>query len=115
MAAHTVEISTGTAVITLINTFTVAPEKQDELVAALVRATEEVMRQLPGFVSASIHQSVDGTRVANYAQWASQAHFEAMLKNDEARAHMTEAAKLAVKFEPLLYHVVSVHKALGPR
>jgi hypothetical protein len=27
---------------------------------------------MPEFVSANIHKSVDGTRVANYAQWRSQ-------------------------------------------
>jgi quinol monooxygenase YgiN len=113
--ASTVEISNRADVVTLINSFTVAPEHQDELVALLVRATEEVMRQQPGFISASIHQSVDGTRVANYAQWASKAHFEAMLQNVQAKAHMTAAAKLAVSFEPVLYHVVSVHKALTTR
>jgi len=49
--------------MTLVNVFTVSPDKQAELAALLVRATEETMRQLPGFISASIHRSVDGTKV----------------------------------------------------
>jgi quinol monooxygenase YgiN len=105
------EISVETPILTLINVFTVDPAKQDDLVALLDRATEQVMRRQPGFISASIHRSVDGTRVTNYAQWRSRADFEAMLSHQEARAHMTEAAALALRFDPVLYTVASVHRA----
>jgi heme-degrading monooxygenase HmoA len=98
-------IATDQPVVTLINTFTVQPERQDELVRLLVEATELVMRHLPGFVSANIHRGLDGTHVANYAQWRSREDFETMLENAEAREHMGRAAALA-RFEPLLYEVV---------
>jgi quinol monooxygenase YgiN len=111
MPARRVEISPQVEGITLINVFTVVPEKQDHLVGMLVRATDEFMRHQPGFVSASIHKSIDGTRVTNYAQWRSQADFDTMLKNEAARAHMNQAAAVAVKFEPVLYTVASVHAA----
>ncbi|MDN5769284.1 MAG: antibiotic biosynthesis monooxygenase [Microlunatus sp.] len=71
-------------VATLVNVFTVVPERQQELVDVLDEATEQVMRHLPGFVSANIHASLDGTRVVNYAQWASPAAFEAMMKDSTA-------------------------------
>jgi quinol monooxygenase YgiN len=92
-------------VMTLVNVFTVSPDKQAELADLLVRATEETMRHLPGFVSASIHRSVDGTKVINYAQWRSQADFAALKDNPEARPHMQAAAKLA-SFEPIVCEVV---------
>ena len=57
-------IRTGNGVVTLINVFTVAPEHQQELIEVLDRATVQVMRHLPGFVSANIHRGLDGTRVA---------------------------------------------------
>ena len=98
-------------VITLINVFTVQPEHQQRLVDVLVEATEAVMKHQPGFVSASIHKSLDGTRVANYAQWKSPEAFNAMLESPEANAHMTEAAKIAEKFEPCLYEVSFVDEA----
>lgn len=44
------------------------------------------MKILPGFVSATIHGSADGVRVANYAQWRRREDFEAMLNNPEATA-----------------------------
>lgn len=91
--------------MTLVNLFTVSPEKQTELADLLVRATEETMRHLPGFVSASIHRSLDGTKVINYAQWRSQADFAALKDNPKARPHMQAAAALA-SFEPIVCEVV---------
>ena len=95
--------------LTLINTFTVAPEHQAELIRLLDAATESVMKRQPGFISANIHRSLDGKRVVNYAQWRSKADFEAMQKNPEAGRHMQAAGQMAEKFEPVLYEVASVH------
>ena len=100
-----VTIAKENDVVTLINVFTVAPEDQQRLVDVLVDATQAVMRKQPGFVSANIHRSLDGTRVTNYAQWRSREAFEAMLQNQEAAEHMGEAAKIAERFEPHLYEV----------
>jgi quinol monooxygenase YgiN len=97
-------------VVTLINVFTVAPQEQQRLVDVLVDATQAVMRNQPGFVSANIHRSLDGTRVTNYAQWRSRGAFEAMLQNQEAAEHMGEAAKIAERFEPHLYEVSFVEE-----
>ena len=73
-------IEKGRRLMTLVNIFTVKPDKQAGLAELLVRATEETMRHVPGFISASIHRSLDGTKVINYAQWRSQADFTALSK-----------------------------------
>ena len=98
-------------VTTLINVFTVRPERQAALVELLTRATEEVMAGLPGFVSANIHASTDGVRVVNYAQWADAEAFQAMLANPVAQPHLAAAAEIAESYEPHLYVVESVHAA----
>ena len=103
-----VAIAKNNDVVTLINVFTVAPEDQQRLVDVLVEATQAVMRKQPGFVSANIHRSLDGTRVTNYAQWRSRETFEAMLRDRDAAEHMGEAAKIAERFEPHLYEVTFV-------
>jgi antibiotic biosynthesis monooxygenase (ABM) superfamily enzyme len=102
-------ITVDAPVVTLINVFEVAPERQAELVEILERATQDVMRHLPGFVSANIHTSLDGGRVANYAQWRSVEDFQAMLGNANAQVHMREATAVA-KSSPVLYRVHSVHR-----
>ena len=91
--------------MTLVNVFTVKPENQEKLVTLLTDATEQVMRSLPGFVSANIHKSVDGKKVVNYAQWKTEDDFQAMKKNPEAQSHMKAVADLA-EFDPIVCEVV---------
>jgi quinol monooxygenase YgiN len=98
-------IAPANPVVTLVNVFRLHDAAdQQRLVDLLVEATETIMRYQPGYVSANIHKSLDGTHVINYAQWRSQADFEAMLQNPEAQVHMGAAAALA-EFEPHLYAV----------
>jgi hypothetical protein len=67
MANNTVTtIDQRRPLLTLINIYELAPERQAQLVQLLADATEEVMRHQPGFVSVNIHRSLDETRVANY-------------------------------------------------
>ncbi|HWD04440.1 MAG TPA: antibiotic biosynthesis monooxygenase family protein [Amycolatopsis sp.] len=95
-------------IATLINVFTVDPDRQQELVSVLSTATADTIRHCPGFISANIHASTDGTRVVNYAQWSSAEAMQAMLADPACRPHLTAAAALAT-FEPHLYTVSSVH------
>jgi uncharacterized protein YndB with AHSA1/START domain/heme-degrading monooxygenase HmoA len=98
-------ISKEAPLATVINVFTVAPEKQEQLAAMLAQTTQETVGKLPGFVSASIHRSTDGTRVANYAQWRSREAFEAMLKDPDFQAHAKPITEIA-KVDGHLYEVV---------
>ena len=97
-------ISKDNKLVTLINVFTVEPDKQQQLVDLLIHATDVAMRHVPGFISANIHRSLDGKKVVNYAQWENLAAFEAMRQNPEAMPHMKAAAALA-QFEPILCEV----------
>jgi quinol monooxygenase YgiN len=103
-------ISKDQPFITMINTFVVEPENQKRLVEMLVEATKTVMSKQPGFVSATIHASVDGTRAVTYAQWESQDHFEAMLENPVVHPHFEEIRAIA-KPERNLYHISYVEEA----
>ena len=91
--------------VTLVNVFTVKPENQEKLVTLLTDATEQVMRSLPGFISANIHRSLDGRKVVNYAQWKSEDDFQAMKTNPAAQTHMKAAADIA-EFDPIVCQVV---------
>lgn len=108
MSVITTTVTVDQNVVTLINVFTVLPERQQELVDLLASVTDEVMVGIAGFVSANIHASLDGTKVVNYAQWASEEHFEAMLQSPVAGEHMAKASAIA-DAEPHLYCVASVH------
>jgi quinol monooxygenase YgiN len=87
-------ITVGAPVATLINVFTVRPERQRELADLLATATEEVIQHLPAFVAANIHVSADGARVVNYAQWETAEALQAMLENPEAKEHIDRSAEV---------------------
>jgi quinol monooxygenase YgiN len=96
---------------TLINVFTVDPDKAQQLAQLLAKATEDVIQYVDGFISANIHVSTDGTRVVNYAQWRDEAAMQAMLQDPASRKHMAPCAELAIGFDPHIYTVESVHSA----
>jgi antibiotic biosynthesis monooxygenase len=64
-------IEAGKGHVTHINVFTVAPERQDELVQSLIEAVKAASG-MPGWISASIHRSLDGRQVTNYVQFESR-------------------------------------------
>ena len=98
-------ISKGNQLLTLINVFTVEPVNQQELVELLTQATQASVRYVKGFVSASLHRSLDGAKVVMYAQWRSVEDYHAMRSNPTASPYMQKALTLA-RFEPGMYEVV---------
>ncbi|MGI5466666.1 antibiotic biosynthesis monooxygenase family protein [Streptomyces sp. CA-132043] len=110
MSTPTTTISADADLVTLVNVFTVAPERQIELADALDRATRDVFLSVPGFVSANLHVSLDGHRVVNYAQWASEQQYKEALQRSDVREHIAEAAAIAQAYDPTLAQVRSVHR-----
>jgi len=106
------QISTTNDVITFINVFTVEPDKQQRLVELLTEATEVSVRQAPGFVSASLHRSTDGTKVTMYAQWRSLEAYQAMRGDPAPLPYFREALTIAT-FEPGIYEVVRTFAPAG--
>jgi quinol monooxygenase YgiN len=103
-------ISANSPVITLINVFTVEPANQQRLIELLTEATDVSVCRAPGFVSASLHRSTDGTKVTMYAQWRSIDEYQAMRQDPAPLPFLQEALKIA-KFEPGIYEVV---RTFGP-
>ncbi len=61
-------ISKDEKLVTLINIFTVEPEKQQHLDDILIHATDAAMRHIKRFNFANIHRGLAGTKVVNFAQ-----------------------------------------------
>ena len=91
--------------VTLINVFTVQPERQLQLIELLTKATEESVRHAPGFISARLHRGLDGTKVTMYAQWRSDEDYQAMRKDPAPLPYLKQALEIAT-FEPGMYEVV---------
>jgi quinol monooxygenase YgiN len=91
--------------VTLINVFTVEPANQQRLVDLLTRATDGSVNRAPGFVSATLHRSLDGTKVTMYAQWRSAQDYQAM-RQDPGPLPLLEEALSIARFEPGMYEIV---------
>ena len=77
-------ISTNNEVATVIVIFNVNPEKQQELLDNSAEFVK-IVKQQPGFVSSNLHKSLDGLKVANYAQWETTEDFENFINNPEVK------------------------------
>lgn len=90
--------------ITVILIFSVEPEQQQQLVDNIVEFVETTIKHQPGFVSASIHKSLDGVRVMNYAQWQSHQDYEAFIGNQQ----LQDAGAKLVPFPQPEIHIYEV-------
>ncbi|MBD2102332.1 antibiotic biosynthesis monooxygenase [Leptolyngbya sp. FACHB-261] len=101
-------ITANDSVVTLISVHSCAPENQVALVSLLTSAAQDIYRNIPGFISASIHKSVDGLAVTNYAQWESLEHFEAAGTNPLVSPFVAQVKPLLTGFEAHLYGISAV-------
>jgi quinol monooxygenase YgiN len=111
MRAMTV-ISKGAKVVTFINVFTVEPADQARLVELLTKVTETSVRHARGFVSSSLHRSVDGRKVTMYGQWRSMEDYEAMRRDPTPAPILQEIVSFAA-FDPGTYEVVETFEPPG--
>lgn len=89
-------ISGQDTVLTVINLLNPAPENQTELIELLNAGIDQEIRSQDGFVSASIHQSLDNSYVVNYAQWRDEASLQATAEWIEAGNAPTMAEAFAL-------------------
>jgi quinol monooxygenase YgiN len=98
-------IAKSNEVVTVIFVFAVEPERQQELIDMMIDALETTTKHQPGFVSASFHKSLDGVRVFNYAQWRTQAEYEAFAQSPQDRAIGTRLSQFQL-LDSHIYEVV---------
>ncbi len=99
-------IDSNKRICTLINVFTVDPQKQNELFESLKEASEKILSKMPGYISANVHMGDDGKTVTNYAQWASLQDYQNVFAVHEVTEHMNKAAAIAIKFKPVTYNTI---------
>jgi Antibiotic biosynthesis monooxygenase len=97
-------INAKNGVITQINVFTVPPGGQETLIDFLKKSAQ-FSSSTPGWISASVHRSRDGTRVVNYAQSESVEAAERIIKRLKEGGWL-ERNKALGKAHPGLYDVV---------
>jgi quinol monooxygenase YgiN len=100
-------ITSGAEYATFINTFRCQASNQEEVVRINVDIIDQVASTFPGFISAAVHRSTDGTPFFNYLQWESAEHLAAIQRSPEFQAIGRRFAGL-IEFEPHQCEVVYV-------
>lgn len=92
--------------ITLINVFEPVAGRAEEFAALQVAELRRLAPEAEGYVSASLHLSLDRTRVANYAQFRDEAAFAAWRASPAFRDHLARIRPLIAGGWPHLYRIV---------
>jgi heme-degrading monooxygenase HmoA len=66
------------------------------------------MARQPGFVSISLHRSLDGRRIVNYVQWASREQLAAAHRSPEFREKWSQVGEMSEDIGLNLYDVAKV-------
>jgi heme-degrading monooxygenase HmoA len=89
------------------------PDKQEEVLSLMTERARFMARQ-PGFISISLHRSLDGKRVVNYVQWRDRDLLQSAHRSPEFRKEWRHFDQLTHEIDPNLYEVAQVMDC-GPR
>ncbi|MGF1494383.1 MAG: antibiotic biosynthesis monooxygenase [Microcoleaceae cyanobacterium] len=98
--------------LTVIILFKVKPGQQAALLAK-IDPVFAIAKQQPGFVSANLHRSLDGMKVANYAQWESDAALQQFRQHPDAQALVSEFQGLVEEIDEHAYEIVASSSKVG--
>lgn len=102
-------IRPGSAHVTQITTAEVEDGQQEELLR-LMTERARFMATRPGFVSISLHRSLDGKRIVNYVQWASREQLIEAHRAPEFRDKWPTVGSVVEDIEAALYEVAHVEE-----
>ena len=103
------EIRPHSDYITQITTAEVEDGQQNELLRLMTERARFMATQ-PGFISISLHRSLDGKRIVNYVQWASREQLIAAHHTPEFRDKWPQVGRVAEDIELALYEVAHVEE-----
>lgn len=100
-------IRTDNQLATQITVIEPEPGKQAEALSLMTERARFMAKQ-PGFISVSLHRSLDGRRIINYVQWQSSELLQAAHKLPGFRKEWDRFDRLTDEIDPHLYEVVEV-------
>jgi heme-degrading monooxygenase HmoA len=98
------EIRQGNQLVTQITVVEAEPGKQEDALSVMKQRAQYMAKQ-PGFVSISLHRSLDGKRIVNYIQWKSRRELEAAHHAPEFRKEWKHLGEVTEEIAPDLYEV----------
>ena len=101
------QIHPGKQPVTQITVIESEPDKQAEALLLMTERTRFMARQ-PGFISISLHRSLDGKRIVNYVQWQNSDLLRSAHRSPEFRKEWRHFDQLTEEIDPHLYEVALV-------
>ncbi len=101
------QIQTHGQPVTQITIIESEPERQEEALSVMAERAQFMARQ-PGFISISLHRSLDGRRIVNYVQWQDRDLLRAAHQSPEFRKEWRRFDQVADDIDPHLYEVAQV-------
>lgn len=95
--------------------FTVNPARQSALVKALTEQAERYTCTYPGFISATVQASSDGSRVFGQTLWQSRQASEEALLNAETRPQDFMAMLRRHQVSAVIFNTSLVTRTISPR
>ena len=93
--------------VTQITLIEVEPDKQQEALSLMTERAHFMARQ-PGFISISLHRSLDRRRIVNYIQWQNRDLLQAAHKSPDFRKAWRKFDDLTDQIDPHFYDVIEV-------
>lgn len=100
-------IRTDNQPVTQITVVEAEPGKQAEALSLMTERARFMARQ-PGFISVSLHRSLDGRRIVNYIQWKSRGLLQSAHQSPEFRKEWGHFEVISDDIDPHLYEVALV-------
>ena len=100
-------IRTDNQPVTQITVIEPESGKQAEALSLMTERARFMARQ-PGFISISLHRSLDGRRIVNYLQWQSRDLLQSAHKSPEFRKEWNHFDQLTDEIDSHLYEVTYV-------
>ncbi|MBD2293150.1 nuclear transport factor 2 family protein [Anabaena sphaerica FACHB-251] len=82
----TVTLEPNKDVTTVMVVFSVDPSQQQHLLDNIMTYGGSQVKYQPGFISSTLHRSLDGMRVINYTQWKTREDYENFARNSLGKA-----------------------------
>ncbi|MEM9977903.1 MAG: antibiotic biosynthesis monooxygenase family protein [Cyanobacteria bacterium P01_D01_bin.2] len=88
-------------------------ENQQAAVIDTVKKLFAIAKLQPGLVSANLHRSLDGVKVANYAQWESKEALAGFRRLPEARTLVASLQPLIDEMDAHRYEIIASESKVG--
>lgn len=101
------QISDQNPPVTQITVIDTDPSRLDAALSIMQDRASFMSRQ-PGFVSISLHRSLDGRKIVNYVQWESKELLQSAHHHPEFRKEWRTLDNATAGIDPQLYQIVKI-------